>query len=255
MAEGVELATAYVTIIPSLKGATRQIERQLGGVDTSKAGSTIGKRLGGSIGKSMLTGQVGRRVAATLVRAHRLHQVGAHQFGRLVQTAGKLVQVEFLGGEDALLRAVIAQMAHEGARINALQSNNALLGQVVTHRDAVTPVRGSAAQVVHNHAAQRRTRGRPTVCDRPQGTLRVGRVDAVVANLRIGHGNNLACIGGVGKHLKVAFERGVEAYLAGHRARSAASTAVKHRAVGKHEDGGPGRSFARGGKHALCKRA
>lgn len=59
MAEGVELATAYVTIIPSLKGATRQIERQLGGVDTSKAGSTIGKSLGGSIGKSLDLSAIG----------------------------------------------------------------------------------------------------------------------------------------------------------------------------------------------------
>lgn len=59
MAEGVELATAYVTIIPSLKGATRQIERQLGGVDTSKAGSTIGKSLGGSIGRSLDLSAIG----------------------------------------------------------------------------------------------------------------------------------------------------------------------------------------------------
>ena len=59
MAEGVELATAYVTIIPSLKGATRQIESQLSGVDTSKAGSTIGKSLGGSIGKSLDLSAIG----------------------------------------------------------------------------------------------------------------------------------------------------------------------------------------------------
>ena len=59
MAEGVELATAYVTIIPSLKGATRQIEQQLGGVDTSKAGSAIGKSLGGSIGKSLDLSAIG----------------------------------------------------------------------------------------------------------------------------------------------------------------------------------------------------
>lgn len=59
MAEGIELATAYVTIIPSLKGATRQIESQLSGVDTSKAGSAIGKSLGGSIGKSLDLSAIG----------------------------------------------------------------------------------------------------------------------------------------------------------------------------------------------------
>lgn len=59
MAEGVELATAYVTIIPSLKGAKKQIESQLAGVDTSKAGSTIGKSLGGSIGRSLDLSAIG----------------------------------------------------------------------------------------------------------------------------------------------------------------------------------------------------
>lgn len=59
MANGVELATAYVTIIPSLKGATKQIESQLAGVDTSKAGSAIGKSLGGSIGRSLDLSAIG----------------------------------------------------------------------------------------------------------------------------------------------------------------------------------------------------
>lgn len=56
---GTELATAYLTLIPSLKGATRQIESQLSGVDTSKAGSAIGKSLGGSIGKSLDLSAIG----------------------------------------------------------------------------------------------------------------------------------------------------------------------------------------------------
>lgn len=59
MADGVELATAYVTIIPSLKGATKKIESQLAGVDTSKAGSAIGKSLGGSIGRSLDLSAIG----------------------------------------------------------------------------------------------------------------------------------------------------------------------------------------------------
>ena len=56
---GTELATAYLTLIPSLRGATKQIESQLGGVDTSKAGSAIGKSLGGSIGKSLDLSAIG----------------------------------------------------------------------------------------------------------------------------------------------------------------------------------------------------
>ena len=39
---GTELATAYLTLIPSLRGATKQIESQLGGVDTTAAAKKIG---------------------------------------------------------------------------------------------------------------------------------------------------------------------------------------------------------------------
>ena len=62
MAEGVELATAYVTIIPSLRGATKQIEDQLGGVGVKSAGEKIGKGLGESIGKGIDAKAIGAKL-------------------------------------------------------------------------------------------------------------------------------------------------------------------------------------------------
>lgn len=53
MPGGVELATAYLTLIPSLRGATKQIESQLGGVDTTAAAKKIGSGLGQGIGDSL----------------------------------------------------------------------------------------------------------------------------------------------------------------------------------------------------------
>lgn len=50
---GTELATAYLTLIPSLRGATKQIESQLGGIDTSSAAKKIGSGLGQGIGDSL----------------------------------------------------------------------------------------------------------------------------------------------------------------------------------------------------------
>ena len=47
---GTELATAYLTLIPSLRGAKKQIESQLGGVDTTAAAKKIGSGLGQGIG-------------------------------------------------------------------------------------------------------------------------------------------------------------------------------------------------------------
>lgn len=58
----VELASAYVTIIPSLRGATGQIQKELGGVDTSKAGSKIGAQLSGSIGRSLNLKTIGAKL-------------------------------------------------------------------------------------------------------------------------------------------------------------------------------------------------
>lgn len=52
MADGVELASAYVTLIPSLKGAKKQIESDLASVDVASAGRKMGEKLGDSIGKN-----------------------------------------------------------------------------------------------------------------------------------------------------------------------------------------------------------
>lgn len=50
---GVDLASAFVTIVPSLKGAQRQIQSQLAGVDLTPTGSKLGEQLSMSVGKSM----------------------------------------------------------------------------------------------------------------------------------------------------------------------------------------------------------
>lgn len=51
--KGVELATAYLTLIPSLKGATRSINDQLSGIDASKSGVTIGKTLSDGLSRGV----------------------------------------------------------------------------------------------------------------------------------------------------------------------------------------------------------
>lgn len=52
MADGVELASAYVTLIPSLKGAKKRIESDLASVDVASAGRKVGEKYGEAIGKS-----------------------------------------------------------------------------------------------------------------------------------------------------------------------------------------------------------
>ena len=47
---GNELATAYLALVPSLKGAKKSIERQLAGVDTASAGRAMGDRASAGFG-------------------------------------------------------------------------------------------------------------------------------------------------------------------------------------------------------------
>ena len=53
MPGGIELATAYLTLIPSLKGASKSINQQLSGVDLSKSGTSIGKTLSDGLSKGV----------------------------------------------------------------------------------------------------------------------------------------------------------------------------------------------------------
>lgn len=46
-----ELATAYIALVPSLKGAKGTIEKQLGGIDTTRVGNDMGSRTSAGFGK------------------------------------------------------------------------------------------------------------------------------------------------------------------------------------------------------------
>ena len=194
-----------------------------------------------------VTGGVGARART----AHRLDEVLTHQIGRLGEQAGKLLQVEDLRRDDALLRTVVAQVAHQRARVDALERHDAALGEVGGHALDAAPVGRRAAHVVHDHAAQSRARGERRVAVGAKTGLRIDRVDAVVADLRVGHGHNLAGVARVGEDLEVPLERRVEAHLARRRARGAARAAVKDRAVGEHQQARSTRLFAGLRKHVL----
>ena len=196
----------------------------------------------GSQGEVMIGRQVRNGKGVGLRTAHGLHQVFPHQLGCGGQAGGELVQIEFLGRDDAHLGAVVAQVLDESARIDALDGDDAPLPQILRHAHGAAPVGGRGAHVAHDHGAHRRgARGTRAVAG--EGALHIGEVDAVVADLRIGHGHDLAGVARVGHDLEVALERGVEANLAGRRARSAARAAVEHGAVGKQQHCRAGISF------------
>ena len=76
--------------------------------------------------KVMRSGQIARGKSVGLRAAHGLDQVLAHQRRRSGQTLGKLVDVKDLRRDNTHLGAVIAQVAHQGSGVDALDSDDAV---------------------------------------------------------------------------------------------------------------------------------
>jgi len=66
--------------------------------------------------------------------------------------------------------------------------------------------------------------------------LHVLKVDARVANHRVGHRYDLTLIGRIGEDLLIAGHRGVETHLPGCRSLRAKSVAAEHRTVFEGEN-------------------
>lgn len=62
----IELASAYITLMPSLKGAQAAISKQLGKIDTSGAGNTMGAKAGGGFASGLLGAGAIAGAAATV---------------------------------------------------------------------------------------------------------------------------------------------------------------------------------------------
>ena len=127
-------------------------------------------------------------------------------------------------GEHRALGAVVAHVANECARVDALDGDDVVLTQEVGQRKLAAPVRGHLAHVAHDEPAQCRLLG-----------LAVLAVHTVVADLGVGHRDDLARVARVGDHLEVALQRGVEADFAEHFALRRARGAAEHGAVFEHE--------------------
>ena len=202
--------------------------------------------------KIMLGGQIARSKGMGLRAAHGLDQVLADQRRRGGQALGKLVDVKDLRRDNAHLGTVVAQVAHKSAGVDALDSDDTVCTQVLRHADGRAPVRRRGAHVVDDHATHSgSTRGASSIAG--EGRLDVGLVNAVVADLRIGHGYDLTGIARIGHDLKVALERRVKADLAGCGTHGATCTAIKNGPILKIQDAGTAGALAGFSQHTLAQ--
>ena len=102
----VELATAYVSLVPSARGARQQIAKELD-IDqpAERAGKSAGGRISGALGKALKTGIIGAGVTA-----------GAALSGALVKGWGRLQAIE-----DA--EAKLGGLGHSSQTIATIMDN------------------------------------------------------------------------------------------------------------------------------------
>ena len=152
--------------------------------------------------------------------AHGFGEIVAHQARSCGDLFRKRSSVEVFGRQNGSLRAEIANMANERTRIDALDSHDVLALEEFGQAHARAPIRRRAAHIMHDQAAQSRL-----------GRLRIVEVHTVVADLGIGHRDNLTRIRRVGNDLEIALERRVEANLARNFACGTACPAVESGSV------------------------
>ena len=128
----------------------------------------------------------------------QVHAVGA-RLGDRRRLEGDLVA----GAERARHRPGLADVAGEAARVDPGDARHAVPAQVVVEAVGRPPVRPAAGQVADDDAAGE---GSPA--------LVVVGVDPVVADVRVREGDDLPRVAGVGQHLLVARQHGVEHDLA-----------------------------------------
>ena len=177
-------------------------------------------------------------VPAVVLGLHRVGLVDADflgQPGAFHRRAGQDGVDEFLvrgaggvAGEDAGAHGLVfAQVAGDGAGVDALDADDALLDELVVQGALGAPVGGAAGGVADDVA------GHPDAAG-----LGVVVVDAGVADVRRGLDHELAGVGGVGDGLLVAGHAGGEDGLAQGGAGGAVAGAAEDPAVFEHEDGG-----------------
>jgi hypothetical protein len=91
-----------------------------------------------------------------LGHAHLAHQIAADQSGQRARLFHETSRIGLHGGDDAFLRALVAQMAREGTCVDALDAHDAVLAHVGLDGHLTPPARGIAARLLDDEAVDPR---------------------------------------------------------------------------------------------------
>ena len=147
----------------------------------------------GAVGVELdVPGAVGREDVG-LPGGHEGHQVLAFHAGQGAGLGAQALHIQVAGGDDAAHGAVDAQVARQGAGVQAFHAGHVPALEEVRQGFPGTPVGGLLAAFLDQQGAHVHAAG-----------FHVFGGDAVVADERIGHAHHLSVIGGVGEHFLIA---------------------------------------------------
>src|SRR5206468_10966312 len=93
------------------------------------------------------------RPLVRLLARHLAHQVATDEAGRVLRAAHEALGVQIDARQHGLLRAAIAEVAHERARVDALDGGDAVAREVGAERFLRSPRRRRLAVLAHHEAA------------------------------------------------------------------------------------------------------
>ena len=128
--------------------------------------------------------------------------------------------------QAGVLCTVGTQAAGDFAGVDVADADDVVRAQIVAERAVGAPGAVSIGGVAHDEAGGLQ-----------RGGFDIQRVDAGVADVRVGEGDDLSGVGRVGEDFLVAGHGGVEDEFAAAAARGTDGAAAKHTAVGEGEDG------------------
>jgi hypothetical protein len=141
------------------------------------------------------------------VRFDGLDPVGAAHVAHVRRALDELRVVQQFGGQHTVHGAFNAELADQRAGVDPLDAHDVVLPQVLVEAHVGPVVRVDRRQLLHDESRDVRA-----------AAFDVLAVDAVVADQRVGHRDDLPLVGRVGEDLLVAGHRGVEDDLALGRA-------------------------------------
>ena len=134
-----------------------------------------------------------------VARGDFLRQVGAIHLRNRARLGDQLVGVGLQRRDHAAHDAVVAQMAHQRARVDLAEHGNLVALQILFRDLLRAPVGADARELAHDQPFDIRTRGFVVV-----------GVGAVIADFRVGENYDLPSVGGVGENFLVAGDGGIK---------------------------------------------